>query len=49
MIFTPRTPAEIRKSGDPQAIPFAEDNVKKVPTATEAIDIFERINRNRQS
>jgi hypothetical protein len=33
---------EIRASGNPQAQEFAEGNILKVPTAAEAIEIFER-------
>ncbi len=34
---------EIRASGYPLAQDFAEENVLKVPTAQEAMEIFERI------
>jgi len=34
---------QVRESGYPQARDFAEENVLKVPTATEATEIFERI------
>jgi putative phosphoesterase len=34
---------EIRASGNPLAQEFAEENVLKIPTAAEAIEIFERI------
>jgi len=33
----------VRESSYPQAQDFAEENVLKVPTATEATEIFERL------
>ena len=32
---------EVRASGNPQALEFAEENVLRVPTAAEAIALFE--------
>jgi len=40
---------EIRASGYPQAQEFAEENVLKVPTATEATEVFERMAEERWS
>ena len=40
---------EIRASGNPQAQEFAEENVLKVPTAAEAMDVFERMAEERWS
>jgi putative phosphoesterase len=39
---------EIRESSAPQAIQFAEENVRQVPTAAQAMEVFERIARNKQ-
>ncbi|WP_243014567.1 metallophosphoesterase family protein, partial [Brevibacillus borstelensis] len=35
--------SEIRRSDDPQAHEFAEENVVQVPTAAQAMEVFERM------